>query len=541
MFIIILTFFLFIIVFKCPYAYAKPDTSRKNRLRWGVDDAGGPFALERFSWAGDMFKEFGFNLWVAHGRESKSVEENIRFFRAVDSFCKRNHLNFLWDLEHANWKAEHIDDKGRDWFNRDDGRHFQIYPHDLLEQLAKSETLLGIMYDEPSHMQNCMNMILNKNLPFAPWMYDPKGDELIDAAENFTRAVKEVADIHAKYGISLYTEHVFPILFHCFARAGYTPVPKILKESCSPVFIACAIGASLQYGKEFWVTPDLWGMQQYPGHSLDEYRSSLLLAYHMGADAIYTENLAYDQENKGVGSLILCDESGYQVTPYGEIAKWFIHEYVPSHPLSYSWQDIKPRVAIVRQPDACWGQHNSWLGDRLFGNEQWPSNDKTEAWLKVCHLLTNGILSTDGLTQHTGGEFDQMNNRLLYPLNGLVVFDHLVEPELLQDVEVIFLCGIGVSEKTLKGIQKRVEEGCICIAMPHLLPRSIRKVFECGENTVTVGSGTWVISDDMLSIEVQKSVENILPEENTIRYQFGNKEVIFRAIDSDPNRLEIVL
>ena len=59
------------------------------------------------------------------------------------------------------------------------------------------------------------------------------------------------------------------------------------------------LGSSIQYDKELWITPDLWGMQDYPSHSVEEYRSSLLLAYHMGADAIYKENLAYDGAGKG--------------------------------------------------------------------------------------------------------------------------------------------------------------------------------------------------------------------------------------------------
>ena len=80
-------------------------------------------------------------------------------------------------------------------------------------------------------------------------------------------------------------------------------------------------------------------MQDYPGHSVEEYRSSLLLAYHMGADAIYKENLAYDGagKGKGQGGLILCTLDSYLVTAYGEAAKWFFHDDVPNHPRDYTF------------------------------------------------------------------------------------------------------------------------------------------------------------------------------------------------------------
>ena len=312
-------------------------------------------------------------------------------------------------------------------------------------------------------------MILNDNKPFAPWVYDPRDDTLEQAADKFTAAVQELLDIHAKHGIDLYSEHVFPVLLHPFTRAGWTPIPKILKESVSPVYIACALGAALQYDKELWITPDLWGMHDYPGHSVEEYRSALLLAYHMGADAIYTENIAYDGagKNKGEGSLIKCTQDSYQVTDYGQAAKWFFHEYVPQHPRSYTFRQVKPRVAIIRQPDACWGQKESWLGDRLFGNDNWPSDDRTEAWLKALHLLTLETVPKESLCWQAGGEYKEMPMRLLFPLEGLVVYDHHLKGSLLEELEVIFLTGIGVSDETLQAIAQQVKAGATCIAMHH--------------------------------------------------------------------------
>ena len=56
------------------------------------------------------------------------------------------------------------------------------------------------------------------------------------------------------------TEDVFPVMLHTFARAGFDPAPKFLKESIDPVFAAIAIGAAREYGREFCVNPDLSGL-----------------------------------------------------------------------------------------------------------------------------------------------------------------------------------------------------------------------------------------------------------------------------------------
>ena len=42
--------------------------------------------------------------------------------------------------------------------------------------------------------------------------------------------------------------HVFPVLLHVAARAGFAPCPKICKEMYSPVSFAVGLGEALQYG-----------------------------------------------------------------------------------------------------------------------------------------------------------------------------------------------------------------------------------------------------------------------------------------------------
>ncbi len=504
-------------------------------IKWGVDDAGIRPLLLDHPRAGELLEEFGFDLWVTHYPfPSPTVESNRMAIRRMDAWCADRGIKWIANLESPNFVKAHVDEQGRDWYNRPDGRHFFLFPDELLEEFGQCQALWGFMYDEAAHMQNCRNKIAGLD---QPWIFDPEGHTLAEAAEAFTKAVAEVARIHREHGIPLSTEHVFPVLYHGFARAGWTAGTKVLKENWSPAYIACALGAALEYDTELWVTPDLWFGGSYPGHSTEEYRSALLLAYHMGADRIYTENLSYDHEQQGAGSLVLLSKDDYQVTPHGEVAKWFRHDYMPANPRPYTFRDIRPRVAIVRQPDACWGQSDSWLPNTLFGHKEWPSNPTTEAWLQVWHLLSRGVIPEYTLSWHnTKGRGRPY--QVFCPLDGVVVYDHLVSGKRLKDVEVIFLTGLGVSEKTLRAIGRCVKRGATCVALPHLLPERVWK--QTGNTGVfRSGKGLWVATESFLADEVREHVAPVIPAEDVIRYRFGDTTVTFRPVDGDPNWLAV--
>lgn len=540
-------------------------------LRFGVDDAGGPNPFHEHPKAGAIFEELGFDLWVMHylppagqtyGTQEQQLERlrkqgvdldalngahppdlaaTVRYVRSVDAWCRQHEVHWIANLESANWIASYVDGLGREWYAQPDGRHFFRFPDDILDELAHAEKLLGVMFDEPEHMQSSCDPEFAQRLGIAglgkPFMYDPTGDKLEQASERFTEAVQKEGRRYRERNLRLFTEHVFPILFHPFARAGYTAAPKILKESWSPLAIACAMGAALQYDTELWITPDLWGMSGYPSHSPEAYRSALLLAYHLGSDCIYTENLAYDHERKGYGSLVLTTDDGYTLTPHGEVTKQFVHEYVPAHPRRYSFRDVRPRVAIIRQPDGCWGQRSSWLPDTLFGHPDWQSQPDTEAWFSIWHLLSRGTVPTEGLTWHCRVMHDRPQ-QVFMPLDGVVVFDHLVAARHLAAVEAIFLTGLGISADALSAVESRVLEGAVCFTLPHLAPARIRA--KLGQNgTLAEGAGRWVVTANFLCPLTREYVEPFLPAEACIRYQFGTTVVKFTMVDDDPNRLEV--
>jgi hypothetical protein len=389
------------------------------------------------------------------------------------------------------------------------------------------------MYDEPAHHQNNNNMVGGYNRPS---IYDwaEAGGDLTLAADGHTAAVAEVAAKYGQYGLKVYTEQVFPVMFHNFARGGFIAGTKVLKETWGPVYLACALGAARQYGTELWVSPDLWGITGYPGHSPMEYRASLMLAYHMGAESIYTESLSLDY---GAGSLVKMTTTDYQVTEYGKSAKWFINDYVPAHPRRYNCQQVKPRVAIVKQPDGCHGQKYAYafqsvMPDWLYGNSNWNTTDNTEAWIKIWHLLTRGTVTTKGLTWWTEGMQDRPY-QIFCPLDGVVVFDHHVGFEHLNGVEVIFLTGVSVSPETSLAIKQCVTNGAKCVSLPHLVPAGLPAPDANG--IIVQGSGRWVVTSDFLSDTVRNEVSHVIPSKDFIRYRFGDNTVTMKEVRGIPN------
>ncbi|MDT8390439.1 MAG: hypothetical protein RRC34_08030 [Lentisphaeria bacterium] len=168
------------------------------RIRWGVDDAGTTGRLLTHPKSRELFREFGFNFWVMHYASRPEIEQNLNYIRSVDTWCQEANVRWVANLEGPNFIKEFTDEEGRSWYNRPDGRHFHLFPDELLEAFGKSKQLWGLMYDEAAHMQNCRNKIAGLD---APWIFDPEGHTLESAAEGFTEAVREIERLHARYGM----------------------------------------------------------------------------------------------------------------------------------------------------------------------------------------------------------------------------------------------------------------------------------------------------------------------------------------------------
>lgn len=507
-------------------------------LLWGVDDAGATHDATS-AVSKKMIEAFGFDLFVHHYRPVSSYAGNISNLEKLHDFYTGLKAHWILNLESANFGRSFVDEKGVDWYNHPDGRHYFQFPAEILQAISDLENKPGLMYDEAEHMQNCRNSVTISGFDAPFFLSEERAVSLEQAADNFTAEARQIARRYESYGLQVYSEHVFPIQYHTFAGAGFIPVSKILKENISPAYIACVLGATIQYNKPFWLTPDLWHLGTYPGHSVDTYRSALLLAYHMGAECIYTENLSYDDDQQGNGSLVLLNakKDGYSVTEYGKVAQWFRRTYAPEHPRNYTYKELKPRVAIIRREDTCWGQSNSFLPDWLFGVKDWKSTPVTEAWFQIWHLLSNGMIDYHGLSWHNR-DVSKKSYQLLFPLDGVVVFDETVGMEHLKDVELIFLTGLSISEATLNDVEECVRQGAVCVALTHLAPAEIRR--QTGNNGVLVdGRGKWVVSESFLDPNgiVKTQVEPFLPKGNYIRYRFGNTEVKFSPSGGNQNKI----
>ncbi|MHB8865944.1 MAG: hypothetical protein ACYC6N_26480, partial [Pirellulaceae bacterium] len=219
-------------------------------LRWGFDDIGfqrpAPWhqaSLTRHPKGDALMRDLGFNFWLMWYPDVAgkwSYEKNREFIRSVDTWCGKHDMEWMLNMLSTVWNnsPEHcIDEQGYDWFCRPDGRRFFMFPDEILLELGRCRHLKGLMYDEAEHHQNNANFV--PGLDRAS-IFDPTGRTLAEAADAHTAAVALIVDHHAHYGLRLFTEHVTPVMFHTFARGGVTAGTKVLKESWSPVAIACA-------------------------------------------------------------------------------------------------------------------------------------------------------------------------------------------------------------------------------------------------------------------------------------------------------------
>ena len=166
-----------------------------------------------------------------------------------------------------------------------------------------------------------------------PYFAATDGMTLEQAYDAVYKSALNVAENYRKMKVTPMTEDVFPAMLFTFARAGFDIAIKFMKEGIDSVYAAIAMGAARQYGREFCVTPDMWGLSGFPGHPPEELRASLLYAYWIGSTKIFVENIRGLIERKTENGVIR-----YEPTDYGKVYQWFVKEYVPAHPRTIYFQ-----------------------------------------------------------------------------------------------------------------------------------------------------------------------------------------------------------
>jgi len=164
-------------------------------------------------------------------------------------------------------------------------------PESTLEFYGKSRLCQEVLMVEGEHV---------RQLNWRKWGM-PRGIELwakVDgpslpqAYEKTLEGIRRSRAHYASYGLDPVVSCVEPVMFHAIARAGCGVIPKFMGMSYSPVTAAIALGAALQYQTKFWIDLEMWSQgsgNSLPGHSREEFRSNLLLAYWLGVDHIHID------------------------------------------------------------------------------------------------------------------------------------------------------------------------------------------------------------------------------------------------------------
>lgn len=415
---------------------------------------------------------------------------------------------------------------------------------------------LGLFYDETEHLQ-LHPEIYSNNQPekcagkVSHQWTSTKDKTLLEIENDVCLSVRKIVE---NYGgdVPLYSEQVFPVMYHTLARGGMNLCPKVLKEEFQSLQLSTALGAARQYNRKMGICVDLWGpdvgpwftrVWGFPGHSSKEYKSGLEIAYLMGVDFLFTEN---------IDPLAIHTNNGFRKTEFGDIFEEFIKKFVPENPINYNHSMVDPDIVIIRSDDTDWNSDGGFFGRGLYGSTTLKSNFKTSSVFQIFNLLSFGKIPVNGLTfwldqyKFPSSTFSRTSETLkslplihgvekenqtsvhdlFYPMNNVAVFDERVDINTIGNPKLIFLAGSRITDSCMKAISQRVREGSICVAAKWLIPNK-------HEKTIKDGMGKWVIIEDFSSKEVQESVDTLTGDKDCWMQRFGNYELRFYNPNND--------
>jgi len=536
----------------CRPAYARPTNNIPVRL--GVDNAGSISYHEQIAkqhtWQLEAWfrgvKELGAGFVSTHFSPVLNAGTNNsaltrQRLEAVDRAMRDHELEYSLNVEFANWVPRIEITPGVDEFEHLGGIHrWDLRMNWLSAVLPPNRpaptALVAITYDECEHMLLSNNKYANSpsNTFDKPFLVNTHGLPLTTAYDRLVAEAKRVREEHYLNRVRLQTEQVWPDLFHIFARAGWTITPKLLKENLSSVVMSIALGAAIQYedaGTSFWVSPDLWSLNSYPGHSPEALRSALLMAYWLGAETIYVENLDFHKWKPRHllaapnGSLLAwTDPEHYVITPHGRVVREVYRDYVPNHPRMIRWQDYDPRVAIIRLPDGGWGQagNNTASRNRLLGNREMPLDAAASEWLYVWPILTHGSARPGAISSSNPSVYPKGIEEFLVPMDSVAVFDHNVTASRLANVDCLIVCGHALSAPTFQAIRERVASDATCIIARRLYARHATGNLP----------GDWLIVDDFKDPRIARKLTPFVGPPDVARFRFKHEVVEFRRADT---------
>ncbi|WP_223830066.1 hypothetical protein [Paenibacillus arenilitoris] len=425
-------------------------------------------------------------------------------------------------------------------------------PDEALLEAARSGMLIGLLYDEPEHLQ--INASQYRKDAYLPHWGGTEGCSLAESQASVGAAVAarvgHVRDVLEKAGLDadgvpLVSEFVFPTMFHALARAGMAVCPKIMKESFQSLQLSTALGAARQYGRAMWICADLWGPDAgpwftrtsgFPGHSPEEYASALRMGYYMGPTHLFTEN---------IDVLLRYGDGRFRKTEFGDVWDEFARGFVPEHPLTWSHRDADPDIVFIHSDDSNYGQNA-----RLFGNRGLAAPEATQSVFHVWHLLSHGTIPAHGSCMHIPGyafprkrlkaevpkerfpleqgwpfPSGERVHPLYYPVNNVLVYDEKVRERQLGRPKLIVVAGERIEDETLKAVRRRAEAGATVVIAGWLAEGNWPESGRAGE-------GTWLVTDSFLTDErVMETVKPFLGSPDCWIQRFGGTEVRMSKAD----------
>lgn len=428
-----------------------------------------------------------------------------------------------------------------------DGTNRYDLPPTLLGEASAQGVLAGVLYDEPEHLQIHADQYRKDG--FLPHFGDTSGTDAegaiarIDATvRGIVEEVRDAVSESNRPAVPVLAEHVFPLMFHTFARAGMTPAPKVMKESFQPLQLSTALGAALQYDRELWICADLWGPDigpwftrapGLPGHSPAEFASALRMAYLFAPTSLFVENMDVLVQHRA--------KSGFAKTVYGEVWDEFVRSFVPANPLRWSYKEAAADVVLIHAEDSDFGRHYQPFGNRLA-----TAPDSARSIFEAWNLISHGSIPAHGSSLHIPGydfpraELDgiprsefplaqgaQEQTRmhgLFHAARNVVVFDEHVEEAQLGSPELILVVGSRLPSKTLATLRARAERGATVVIARWLtgVPWA---------ETTQIGEGAWVVFDALDDDDVRAATEGRLGRADEWTQRFG--EVVVRMTPGD--------
>lgn len=427
----------------------------------------------------------------------------------------------------------------------------------VVDAAKKQPNFMGLLYDETEHIQLHPNIYKRDSEAPTTWQWaDPSGKTL-DQIEN---AVSDaVAKQATEFGCKLFDENVFPVMYHAFARGGMNPVPKVLKEEYQSLQLASALGAAVQYGRMFGICVDLWGsdagpwftrMWGFPGHSPEEFKNALQVAWHFAPDFLFVENV--DPLAR------YSDHNGFALTEFGEIFREFIQDYVPNHPLPYRYSQAMADVALVRSDDALFDANGGFSGHRMYGSHELDIDSSITSIFRAWHLLSHGHIPASGpiwllpdgkspkghfpvtaqsvsaLPLEHGVNIDGWVNGhdLFYPMNSVLVFDQHATSEQLAGARMIVAAGSRMTDSCAEAMLKCACRGTTLVSAPWLMPSGYRK-------SRKIGNGHLIITECFNESDLLEQTAPLLGSPDVWRQRFGNYMLEIRNASGDGIHLDI--